>query len=73
MGFHLDAPGLVIREMPVEVVHLVQRQIVDIAFDVFHREEMPHHVQVHPPVGEARVVVYLRCRDAGQDTGAGGQ
>ena len=57
----------------MEIIHLVQRQVVDITLDVFHREKMAHHIQVHPTVSEARVIVYLYRADGRHGTRPGGK
>ena len=59
--------------MPVEIVHLVQRQIVDIAFYVFHREEMPDAVEVHAPVFETGIIADRHRPDDGQHSRPGRQ
>ncbi len=52
----LDPPALVVREVPVETVHLVTRHQVNVFLHEWHREEVAHHVQVHPAPCEARLV-----------------
>ena len=52
----LDAPPLVVREVPVEVADLVAGQQVDVALHEVRAEEVPRHVQVHAPVREAGCV-----------------
>ena len=55
-GVDDDAPALVVGQVQVEVVHLVQRDLVDVPLDLRHREEVPRDVQHGAPVGEPRVV-----------------
>src|SRR6185312_15056221 len=55
--FDLDAPALVFGEMPVEVVHLMQRDEVDIAFYEIHRVEMAADVEMQTAVFETGIVV----------------
>ena len=43
--------------MPVEAVHVVQRQHVDILLDKVGREEVARAVEVHAAIGEAGCVV----------------
>ncbi len=53
---YLDSPTLVIRQVPVELVHLVHRHHVDVPLQLIDAEEMPRAVKVHAPVGEPRPV-----------------
>ena len=55
--FDLDAPALVFGEVPVEIVHFMQGDEVDIAFDEFDGEEVAAAVEVEAAPGEAGVVV----------------
>ena len=59
-----DAPALVVGQVPVEDVHLVERQEIDVFLDELHGEEMPRDVEVHSPPGEPRGVHH---RNAGDD------
>ena len=52
----LDAPALVVGQMPVETVELVDGHDVKIALDCIHAEEMPCAVEMHASVGEPRPV-----------------
>ena len=61
---YLYPPALVIGEMPVEGVHLVKRQQVDVLLDEFLGHEMPHHIQVRAPPPEARLVLDRHRRHA---------
>ena len=58
----LNAPSLIVGEMPVEGVHVVQGENVDILLHLFHRKEMAAHVEMHGAVGKARRVVDHCCR-----------
>ena len=60
VSFDLDAPSLVVRQVPVEDVHLVQRQQVERALHLFDREEMARHVEHQSPVGQGGAVVDRR-------------
>ena len=51
---NLDAPALVVGEMPVKAVHVVQGQQVDVLLDEIDREEVSGAVQVHAPVTKPR-------------------
>ena len=52
-----DVPSLVFGEMPVEAVHVVQRQHINILLDKVGREEVARAVEVHAAIGEAGCVV----------------
>src|SRR5512141_2013631 len=52
----LDAPSLVVREMPVEGVHLMQREEVDVLLDELLRHEMACRVEMHAAPAEPRPV-----------------
>ena len=52
----LDAPSLVIGEMPVERVHFVQRDEIDVLLDELLRHEVPRDVEVHAAPGKAWTV-----------------
>src|SRR5579872_1081487 len=54
--FDFNAPALVLRKVPVEVVHFMQRDKIDIAFDEFDGEEMSADVQMKPAPRKAGVV-----------------
>ena len=45
--------------MPVEGVHVVQGQQIDVFLDEFYREEVASYVEVHASVAEAWLVFYL--------------
>jgi hypothetical protein len=55
----LDAPTLIVREVPVERVQLVPRQQVDVALHELDGHEMPGDIEVHPAILEARRIVDL--------------
>src|SRR5207249_7121312 len=59
----LDAPALVVGEMPVEDVELVQCQQIDVLQDEFLRHEMASDVEVARAPAEARSVLDLDRRD----------
>ena len=54
---HLDAPALVVRQVPVEMVHLVVGHQAEHLLDFIDREEVAAHVEHEASVGEARRVV----------------
>ena len=56
-GADLDAPALVVGQVPVETVELVHRHHVQVALDLVDAPEMPRGVQVHAAPGEARAVL----------------
>jgi hypothetical protein len=58
----LDAPALVIGEMPVQRVHLVKGHPVDELFHVFHGLEVTRRIQHEPAPGETG---RIRDRDHG--------
>src|SRR6266540_7054534 len=60
----LEAPSLVVGEMPVEDVQPVRREKVDVSLDERHGEEVARHVEVQPAPSEARGVVDAGRRDA---------
>src|SRR6185437_9317924 len=60
---YLDAPALVIGQMPVEVVHFMEGDKVDIAFDEVHREEVAADVEMETAVSEPGIVEYADGRD----------
>ena len=53
----LDAPTLVLGEVPVETVDLVAGEMVDVLLHEVRPEEVPAHVEMHAPVGKAGRVV----------------
>ena len=59
---YLYAPALVIAQMPVEHIHVVQREQIDIAFHKTQREKMARTVEHHTAMTEARAVLYLHRR-----------
>ena len=56
-GFHLEAPSLVVGDVPVELVDAVQGQYVDEGLDVFGIEEVAGHIQVLSAVRKASLVI----------------
>ena len=58
----LDAPSLVVRQMPVEAVHVVEGKNIDKLLDRVGREEMAGNIEVHTAVRETRIVVDAGCR-----------
>ena len=73
VALELDAPALVVGEVPVKHVHLVQCQPVDVFLDIGHREEVAHHVEQHAAVAEAGSVVDAPGRNVGDEASPGGQ
>ena len=73
VALELDAPALVVGEVPVKHVHLVQCQPVDVFLDIGHREEVAHHVEQHAAVAEAGSVVDAPGRNVWDEAGPGGQ
>ena len=53
----LDAPSLVVCQMPVETVHVVQGKNIDELLDRIYREEVPGNIEVHTTIWETWVVV----------------
>ena len=51
---HAEAPALIVGDVPVETVHVVKRDEVDIFFDKLHGEEVTGTVEHHATVAEAR-------------------
>src|SRR6185437_3814694 len=52
----LDTPALVFGEVPMKIIHLVQGDEIDIAFDEVHGKEMAADVEMEAAVGETGVV-----------------
>ena len=57
IALELDAPALVLGQMPVEAVELVHRHDVEVAFHFRYAEEMASAVEVRTPVAEARRIL----------------
>ena len=57
VALDLDAPALVIGEMPMEGVELVRGHRVEQGLDLLHTPEMPRRVEHQPAPGEARRVL----------------
>ena len=56
---YLYSPSLVVRDMPVELVKLMDFHDVDIFLHHVHVEEMSGHIHMHAPVAESRCVIDL--------------
>ena len=61
---NLDAPTLVVGQMPVEGIDLVGADDVDIGFDLIGREEVAAAIEMGTAVGETRGVFDPHGRDA---------
>ena len=59
---NLDTPALIVRQVPVESIHVVQCQQVYILLHEFFWEEMTSYVEVHTAVTETRFVLNFTCR-----------
>ena len=59
---NLDTPALIVRQVPVESIHVVQCQQVYILLHEFFWEEMTSYVEVHTAVTETRFVLNFPCR-----------
>jgi len=70
----LDTPSLVVRQMPMETVHVVQGKNVDKLLDRVGREEMAGNIEVHAAIRETRIVVDADSRKFdGHTFGHGGE
>ena len=56
IALDLDAPALIVGQVPVQRIELVYGHHVDIPLHFVHREEVARHVEVHAPVCEPRRV-----------------
>ena len=72
-ALHLDAPALIVGQVPMEVVELMQRHKVDIALDVIHGEEVAHHIEQQTTILEAGIVLNLDLGQTGQNACLRGQ
>ena len=63
VAFDLDAPTLIVREMPMKSVELVGGQDIDIAFDLLDRKEVAHHVEVCAAIAEIRGILNRAAGD----------
>ena len=63
IALDLDAPALIVGQVPVQGVELVQREQVDELLDELLGHEMPGNVEHHAAPGEARRVLDLDARD----------
>ena len=73
---NIQPPALIVGQMPVEHVHFVQRQPVDVAFDVGHRLHMPGRIEHQPAPLKTRPVDDAQRRDGpalGQQLRQGGE
>ena len=52
-ALYLEAPSLVVCQVPMELVAAVQRHHVEILFDEVYREEMAGAIQQHTSIAEA--------------------
>ena len=59
IGVDLDAPALVVGEVPVQHVHFVERHLVEKALDLVDAEEVAAFVEEKPPPMVARGVANL--------------
>src|SRR5207302_11020816 len=59
----LDAPALVLGEMPMEDIELVQREKIDVLEHELLRHEVASNVEVAPAPAEARSILDLDGRD----------
>src|SRR5512138_482765 len=57
--FDLYPPSLIFCEMPVESIHLMKCDHVDIPFYILHREHVAADIEVHPPVREPGFISYF--------------
>ena len=64
IAFDLDAPPLVIRQVPMEAVELVGGQDVEVAFHLLDREEVAHDVHVCSTIGEVGRILNRAAGDA---------
>ena len=59
---HLDAPTLIVGQVPMEHIHIMQCQQIDELLDEFNREEMARAVKMHATPREARRIGNNGCR-----------
>ncbi len=57
--FNLDAPPVIIAEMPVEGIHFIHGQQIDILLDEFLGEKVAGNVEMHSAVLKPGVVMDL--------------
>ena len=60
--FHFNTPGLIVRQMPMEVVKFMKGKVINILFDEIYGEEMAYHIQMHTTIRETRIVVNFHSR-----------
>ena len=65
----LDAPAVVVHQVPVERVHLVQRHGVEQLLDLGLGEEVAAHVEHQPAPAEARIILDRNAGHAPLDAG----
>ena len=58
-------PSLIVRQVPMETVHIVHRHRVEILLHKRHTEEMASHVKMHAPIAKPRSILYHRSRKNG--------
>src|SRR5215213_6705333 len=56
--FYFNAPSLVISKMPVEIIHFMQSDVINIFFYKRNRKEMPANIKMHAAIGKAGSVLY---------------
>ena len=56
VAFQFQAPSLVVGEVPVKDIQLVECHPIDKLFDIFHREKVAHHIEVHTTEMESGMV-----------------
>src|SRR5690606_4549574 len=61
--FDLNAPSLIISEVPVEGVELVRSDKINVFFDERYREHVAAYIQMHTPVGVARLILNVDSRN----------
>ena len=67
IALDLNAPALVVGQVPVEPVDVVERQQIDEAFHAVGCDEMARHIEFHAAIAEARCIAH-----AGGGNGDGG-
>ncbi len=60
--FYFYTPALVIGQVPMEVIHFMQCNVVDVFFYIAYGKEVAAHIQVHTTIGKAGLVFYLHTR-----------
>ena len=62
IGLDFRAPALVVGEVPVQAVQFVYGHYIQVTFHLIHAPEVTGNVQVHTPVGKARLVLDAHIR-----------